>query len=66
MRSGHRARTRGVGIDYKELRQTSSEAARRAVVEYFKRNARYPSAFFIYLEFHVPEPDLQLILPLRI
>jgi len=44
MRSGHRTTTRGVGIDYKELRKTSPEAARRAVVEYFKRNGHHVSA----------------------
>ena len=44
MRSGRRTRTRGVGIDYQALRMTSPEAARRAVVEYFKRNGQNVSA----------------------
>ena len=44
MRSGRRTRTRGVGIDYQALRKTSPEAARRAVVEYFKRNGQNVSA----------------------
>ena len=44
MRTGLRTTTQGVGIDYKALRKTSPEAARRAVVKCFTRNGHNVSA----------------------
>ena len=38
MRDGHRTSAQAARIDYKELRKTSPEAARRAVVEYWRSN----------------------------
>jgi transposase len=44
MRGGHRTSAQAARIDYKELRKTSAEAARRAVVEYWRSNGHNVSA----------------------
>jgi transposase len=44
MRTGHRTSKHRAGIDYKELRKTSPEAARRAVVEYWRNKGHNVSA----------------------
>jgi len=44
MRAGHHTCEQAARIDYKELRKTSAEAARRAVVEYWRSDGRNVSA----------------------
>jgi len=44
MNAGHRTKTRTATISYKQLRKASPEAARTAVVEYWKSNGHNVSA----------------------